>query len=207
MAKPKYETRPVVLTRKPRHIRKLRRILIVCEGEKTEPNYFKSFPSNPIVYDTIEVTGIGNNTVFVVNEAIRLRNKALKDGEPYIEVWAVFDKDDFPVSDFEKAVQLAMENHIKYAYSIESFELWYLLHFNYYDTGMSRSVYIEKLSSLLGKTYRKNDVTMYKTLSRKMHTALKNASTLYTRQCCKPIAEQNPVTLVFLLVQKLAGSV
>jgi hypothetical protein len=88
----------------------------------------------------------------VVNEAIRLRDKAAKDGEPYIEVWVVFDKDDFPVSDFEKAVQLAADNHIKCAYSIESFELWYLLHFNYYDTRISRDEYSKKVSSLLGKT-------------------------------------------------------
>jgi len=27
--------------------RKLRRILIVCEGTKTEPNYFKKFKANP----------------------------------------------------------------------------------------------------------------------------------------------------------------
>ena len=207
MAKSKYETRPAILTRKPYRVRKIRRILIVCEGEKTEPNYFKSFPANPVVYDAIKVAGVGNNTCFVVNEAIRLRDKAVKEGEPYIEVWAVFDKDDFTVSDFEKAVQIAAGNYIKCAYSIESFELWYLLHFNYYDTGISRNEYIKKLSSLLGKPYNKNDETMYKTLFRKMNTAIKNASTLYTRQCCKSLTEQNPVTLVFQLVQRLTESV
>jgi hypothetical protein len=35
--------------------RKLRRMLIVCEGEKNEPNYFRQFPENPEVYDNIEV--------------------------------------------------------------------------------------------------------------------------------------------------------
>jgi hypothetical protein len=32
-------------------VRELRRFLIVCEGEKTEPNYFRKFPDNPEVYD------------------------------------------------------------------------------------------------------------------------------------------------------------
>jgi hypothetical protein len=203
MTRKHHEIRSVVLTRKPRRIRQLRRILIVCEGEKTEPNYFKAFPANPVVYDDIDIKGIGNNTVFVVNEAVRLRDEADKKGEPYIEVWVVFDKDDFPLSDFEKAVATATTNKIKCAYSIESFEIWYLLHFNYYDTGMSRSDYIEKLSTLLERPYTKNDETMYKTLSRKMKVAIKNASTLYNRQCCKPFADRNPVTLVFQLVERL----
>ncbi len=203
MTRKHHETRSVVLTRKPRRIRHLRRILIVCEGEKTEPNYFKAFPANPVVNDDIDIKGIGTNTVFVVNEAVRLRDEADKKGEPYIEVWVVFDKDDFPLSDFEKAVATATTNRIKCAYSIESFEIWYLLHFNYYDTGMSRSDYIEKLSTLLERPYTKNDETMYKTLSRKMKVAIKNASTLYNRQCCKPLADRNPVTLVFQLVERL----
>jgi len=60
-----------------------------------------------------------------------------------------------------------------------------------------------KLSVLLKKTYTKNDETMYKTLSRKMKVAIKNASTLYNRQCGKPLGARNPVTLVFQLVERL----
>jgi len=44
---------------------------------------------------------------------------------------------------------------------------------------------------------------MYKTLSRKMKVAIKNASTLYNRQCGKPLGARNPVTLVFQLVERL----
>ena len=53
------------------NIRKLRRFLIVCEGEKTEPNYFKKFPENPEVYDKIDIHGIGYNTISLIKEAIR----------------------------------------------------------------------------------------------------------------------------------------
>jgi hypothetical protein len=83
--------------------RTLRRILIVCEGEKTEPNYFRKFPENPEVYDRIDIHGTGYNTVSLVNEAIRLKNEALKKREPYIEVWCVFDKDDFSTEHFIQA--------------------------------------------------------------------------------------------------------
>jgi hypothetical protein len=47
-------------------VRKLRRILIVCEGEKTEPNYFKGFQTNPEVYDSIDIHGTGYNTVSLI---------------------------------------------------------------------------------------------------------------------------------------------
>ena len=45
--------------------------LIVCEGEKTEPNYFKSFKTNvkSFVY-TIETLGEGSNTKDLVKRTI-----------------------------------------------------------------------------------------------------------------------------------------
>ena len=84
MRKDVHQVRPAVLTRNSSRKRKLRRILIVCEGEKTEPNYFKSFPENPEVYDALDVTGLGNNTVAVVKKAIELRDAAEKKNEPYM---------------------------------------------------------------------------------------------------------------------------
>ncbi len=49
------------------NVRELRqRFLIVCEGEKTEPNYFNSFRVPGVV---IDVRGIGENTVRLVERA------------------------------------------------------------------------------------------------------------------------------------------
>ena len=197
--------RSVDLVRVPKRKRHIRKILIVCEGEKTEPAYFKKFPEKPEVFDVLDVKGIGNNTIFVVNKAIELRDKAEKDGEPYNEAWAVFDKDDFLQENFEKAINLAAENRINCAYSIECFELWYLLHFNYYDTGMHRNDYFEKLSQLLKQPYTKNSDNMYNLLKDKTNIAIKNARKLYLKQYTQPLSEQNPVTLVFELVEKLKG--
>jgi len=185
------------------NIRPLRRILIVCEGEKTEPNYFKKFPANPEVYDRIDIHGTGYNTVSLVKEAIRLNNEALERKEPYIEVWCVFDKDDFSIDRFQNAINLAKINKIKCAYSIEAFELWYLLHYNFYDSALSRKQYKEKLSELIGKTYQKNDEGMYKVLCSRQRTALQNARKLYLQQFNKPLTDQNPITTVFILAERL----
>ncbi|MBR4791406.1 MAG: RloB domain-containing protein [Treponema sp.] len=198
-----HEKRSVILKRSSKRKRQLRKILIVCEGKKTEPLYFKSFPEKPDVFDSLDVEGVGNNTIFVVKKAIELRDKALKEGNPYIETWAVFDKDDFSQKDFEFAISTAVENKIHVAYSIECFELWYLLHFNYYDTAINRSDYYDKLSILLKQKYEKNNENMYSLLKTRIDTAIKNASKLHVRQMLFPLDEQNPITLVYELVQKL----
>jgi hypothetical protein len=197
-----FQKRKAVLTRL-QNTRKLRRILIVCEGEKTEPNYFRKFPANPEVYDGIDVYGAGYNTVSLINETIRIKKLALQKREPYIETWCVFDKDDFSIELFENAIKLAEKNQIKCAYSIEAFEIWYMLHFNYYATAFSRSQYKGKLSELLKKPYQKNDEEMFSVLKIRQSRAIQNAQKLYYKQCLLPLGEQNPITTVFYLVERL----
>ena len=105
-------------------------VLIVCEGTKTEPNYFEAFAKKQqgvIVYD-IEVKGLGRGTKDVVEKAINLKSK-----NNYDRVWAVFDKDEFPAKDFNDAITLGTQNGIEVAWSNEAFELWYLYHFRLYD--------------------------------------------------------------------------
>lgn len=185
--------------------RRLRRILIVCEGEKTEPNYFKAFPDNPEVYDSLEVEGTGYNTLSLVREAIRLRDEAVRNGQPYIETWCVFDKDSFSDESFFSAIEKARAQNIRCAYSIEAFEIWYLLHFQYCDSQLNRSQYGGKLTELLGRKYRKNDASMYELLLSRQKTAIKHARRLYDEKARLPCREQNPVTLVFRLVERLNG--
>ena len=60
-------------------------------------------------------------------------------------VWVVFDRDDF--NDFNEAIALAERKGYKAAWSNEAFELWYLLHFIYLDTAISRADYIKKLEN------------------------------------------------------------
>ena len=194
------------LTR-PEKNRKLRRILIVCEGEKTEPNYFRKFQADQEVYDSIDVHGTGYNTVSLINEAIRIKNEAVQKREPYSEIWCVFDKDDFSIEAFEYAIRLAGQNQINCAYSIEAFEIWYMLHFNYYDSALSRRQYKEKLSELLKKPYLKNDTEMYSLLKGRRKKAIQNAKRLYNIQCLLPLKDQNPITTVFKLVEQLIDAV
>lgn len=167
-------------------------ILIICEGTKTEPNYFRSFRLTNVTID-----GTGTNTDTIVK-------KAIKESKEYNQVWCVFDKDSFPPHNFNRAIQLA-EKHkkITIAYSNEAFELWYLLHFHYRDTAISRTLYEEKLSDCLGYKYKKNSTTMYEELLDKQETAIKFAENLL-KQYPTPNPEiDNPSTTVHLLVKEL----
>lgn len=172
------------------------RFLIVCEGTKTEPNYFGSFR---VPKDVINVEGLADNTDRIVEEAIRLS----ADGE-YDQVWCVFDRDSFPKKNFNNAFFIAQKNRIKIAYSNEAFELWYLLHFHYYDNAMSRKQYSRLLADNLGSPYKKNSKEMYEILETRQHVAIKNANRLLATYGSGIDPESNnPSTTVHLLVLQL----
>ena len=172
------------------------KFLIVCEGEKTEPNYFESFR---VPKDVVKVVGLGANTLSLVKKAIELQNQ-----DDYDQVWCVFDRDSFPAQNFNNARSLARERGISVAYSNEAFELWYLLHFYYYDTGISRDLYKGKLTKCLGCKYEKNDPDMYETLEDKQKDAIRNAEKLLQSYGPQHNPEKdNPCTAVHQLVQEL----
>jgi len=169
--------------------------LIVCEGEKTEPNYFGKFR---VRGRTVDVRGIGANTDSLVRAAIKLKAKG-----SYDRVWCVFDRDSFPVANFNSAIALAAANGIEVAYSNEAFEIWYLLHFNYHDSGTGRALYEEMLTKRLGSKYFKNDPDMFDKLVSMLPTAIKNAEALMSSYPNPSPVNDNPSTTVYKLVKAL----
>lgn len=174
------------------------RILIVCEGERTEPNYFRCF-----LGANIKVEGFGMNTDTLVKKAIELKEK---EEEPFDQIWCVFDRDDFPSRNFNKAFQLAKNNGINIAYSNEAFELWYLLHMNYLDAGISRGAYITKLNQIMVKDslqYQKNSKFMYAYLLEHQGKAIKHARKLNSPYSPSDPEKDKPSTTVVDLVVEL----
>lgn len=178
------------------------RILIVCEGEKSEPNYFDKFPIKRGKLD-LQIKGTGYNCVSLVEETISLAEKAILDKYPYNQVWCVFDKDEFSDDQFNRACTLAENNKIRVAYSNQAFELWYLLHFSYCDTRLSRAQYVEKLNKLLKHRYQKNSNTMYEELKDLQKDARRNAQKLLSTYKIVNPAKNDPSTKVYKLVDAL----
>ena len=117
-------------------------ILIVCEGENTEPSYFRQFKLSTAI---VKAIGEGYNTVSLVNRTIQIASK-----KHYDQVWCVFDKDDFPANDFNSAIQIAKTNNFGVAYSNQAFEYWIILHLeDHQGGGMHRVDYDKKINNLL----------------------------------------------------------
>ncbi|BDX37306.1 hypothetical protein CYCD_06610 [Tenuifilaceae bacterium CYCD] len=177
--------------------------LIICEGENTEPEYFKSFRLSSARVKTISYTNKGNAINFV-NEAILEKNKRGKDFDNY---WVVFDMDANTKQDFNRAIQLAKTNKFKVAYSNQAFELWYLLHFGYIQNKMHRRLYKRKLDELLPFPYEKDKETakrMYAELLNKQGDAIANAARVYNEigNHHSPADEESSTT-VYQLVESL----
>ncbi len=186
-----------------RKVRKRKRFFIVCEGEKTEPNYFKKFSVN---VDITLIKGRGKDTKSLVEEAIELKNGLESDERD--RVWCVFHRDKNPNNpndsqNFNSAITLARNNGIDVAYSNDAFELWYLLHFNYYHTQISRKDYPDMLTDVLGHKYQKNSETIYEKLKDKQENAIKNAKRLLQEYEPPNPESDNPSTTVHLLVEEL----
>ena len=186
--------------------RNIRKILIVCEGEKTEPNYFKNFPLDKEIID-VDIEETGMNTLSLVKYAIELRDKAELDKNPYIEVWCVFDEDNTPHGNFDNAISCA-NNRIKVAWSNEAFELWYILHFEYLQSAITRHRYCSKLTEILKnkcnkKKYEKNSTEMYSILKSRQKDAIENAKKLCRIHIDIPPSKCKPCTTVYMLVERL----
>lgn len=181
--------------------------LIICEGAETEPNYFRSFPVDKKVI-SLDIKGEGKTHKSLVQEAIKLKEDTEEYDPETDQIWCVFDRDKdgkkpTDKQSFKAAIQMAENNNIKIAYSNDAFELWYLLHFHYYDTAISRKDYQDMLRKLLGHEYQKNSQTIYDELKDKQIDAIKNAKRLL-KQYEPPNPEgDNPSTTVYLLVETL----
>ena len=191
-------------------------ILIVCEGEKTEPEYFKKFPTSNIKVETL---GIGRSNIALVEAAVALWKEKADEGKIFEKLWCVFDRDDFPpekyneaferISAEERKLNLKYRNQtvrkvkIRIAYSNEAFELWYLLHYDYIETGLHRSQYKAMLSERMRKTYKKNDPHMYGLLKTLQADAIRNAKQLEASISRHDKHNHNPSTSVYELVEEL----
>jgi len=192
--------------------------LIVTEGEKTEPLYFKGLEKlinkkiggNLDIYEmpVIEINGEGcaTNALIKKTEELVSKSKIM-----YQNVWVVFDKDDF--WDFDEAIQEGIQKGYNIAWSNQSFEYWIFLHFEYSDSALHRDDWNAKLSELFKKyklgdeKYRKNYENIYDMVDKYdgVNTAIKHAKRRmdnFQETNCKP-SEYDPGTTVYLLVEKL----
>lgn len=193
--------------RKKSGLRKVnRKIFIVCEGDKTEPNYLNqfirecTFPGKAV--DIVEIVKVRKNTAKeLITEAKDLREI------PEDEVWAVFDKDGY--TKHGEAFDLALGKKVNIAFSSISFEFWILLHFKYTTRSFRKADdvinYLKEQNYIID--YEKSDKIIYNKIKDKTEKAITHAGRIRTHQvtanpACK-IYDLNPYTNVDELLKAI----
>lgn len=186
--------------------------LIVCEGKKTEPNYFNGLKKKinekygnkvDVLIPNIEVKGTGMNTTSLVKYTQKTVNHANK---VYGQVWVVFDKDDYNDEQFNSAIDNCNYN---VAWSNPNFELWILSHFKKINRCISKDDVLQELSKEFQKIglgdYEKNDEDIFNkvTTEGKLHTALRNCEYMEEINKGGQASQRNPMTKVYKIVDGL----
>lgn len=153
-------------------------ILIVCGKTETEKNYFLGFKEK-IRLETgkvnIKIINKGASPLEIVQLAVS-EKKASEPNSPFRYIWVIFDKDDYYI---ESAISLANSHNIHIAWSNEAFELWFIYHFEYFTSPLSRGYYKSKLNTYLDTNYEKSDTKIYQRLEKRMDVAIQNARKSY----------------------------
>ena len=186
--------------------------LIVCEGKKTEPNYFNGLKKKinqkygnkvDVLIPNIDIKGTGMNTTSLVKYTQKTVNHANK---VYGQVWVVFDKDDYNDEQFDLAVDNCNYN---VAWSNPNFELWLLAHFKKVNRYISKDDVLQELSKEFQKKclgdYTKNDTNIFDkvTSEGKLHTAIKNCEYMEELKKDGQASQRNPMTKVYKIVNGL----
>jgi hypothetical protein len=132
------------------------RFLIYCEGENTEPVYFKAFElflKSAIIDVQTEPTGV---PMSIARAAVdRARQEGLSKGSvrkpkdsfaQLDQVWAVFDRDDHP--GYSDAIQYCADFGVKVGRSNPCFEVWLILHQENFDRPDHRNQVCRHLQKL-----------------------------------------------------------
>ena len=111
------------------------RVLIVCEGAKTEPLYFKALREEYKLHTAnIEVCNSpGADPMTIIKHAKARYKEAKREGNSFDRVYCVFDKDQHATYQSAiKELENSQPKNIFFAItSVPCFEYWILLHFTY----------------------------------------------------------------------------
>jgi len=189
--------------------------LFVCEGTKTEPNYLQSLIgyANQLSEESpikAEIKGVGKNTESLINSVNNFFDctdefNAKKQGIPYSKVFVLFDKDSFEPKQFDNAIIMAENRGYIPIWSNECFELWYILHYDYYSSDNGRQSYFDRLSKLLKVKYDKaEDIFSIITTDKRLKQAIQYSRKLDCEFTCeKSPSKKVPCTQMFKLIEEI----
>jgi hypothetical protein len=197
------------------------RILIVSEGSKTEPLYFKEIcTANRLQTANIEVqpSQLGTAPIQVVEYARALfkngdKHKGIQP-RAFEQVYAVFDRDDhdsyFDALKKAESLDGKLRNDNKQAVkftaiaSIPCFELWLLLHYEDIRHWLHRDQIVQRLKQPQNfPGYEKGSKLAFSTTRHTLDTAIQRARRLAEQS--NPFIDTEPYTAIVELVELLTN--
>ena len=206
-------------------------LIIACEDSVSAPAYFEMIidklkrEKNISPYSIVIVPHDGRTHPTGVLDNLKNYKKDGLSYKDFDEKWIVIDRDvnykggGHSAEDFNNAFIKAKKLKIKVAYANDSFELWYLLHFEYRTTAIMRDEIIkEVISHLKGideNIFRilnednfkqaKYNKQIFKVLENLQPSATLNAKKLLESYNRHNPEKDNPSTNVYELVEMLTN--
>jgi hypothetical protein len=187
------------------------KVLIACEGKRTEPGYFhairitRRLSERQVVIVPHEGTDPPTIVRAVEEQRAELRRERRWDDE-VDTAWAVFDDDDHQThrpAQWNDALQRARDRNIRLVVSNPCFELWYLLHFQDQNGALTRQTAVQLLRQHVLE-YEKATVLFPDPLQERTEQACQRAQQLLGRAARDELGDfSNPSTNVHLLVRHL----
>jgi len=181
----------------------LPKILIVCEGEKTEPNYFKGLRDElKLSSARVEITGKGaSNPMGVVSFAEKRHREDKDAGFSFDHVFCVFDKNHH--DDYDQALQKidalrSGEDVFHAKVSVPAFEYYLLLHFEYTTSPCTSAQALSRLKKHI-RGYAKGKKDIFAVVRDKLETAKSNARK--SLNAARKSGSDNPLTEAHGLVE------
>jgi len=188
-------------------------VLIVCEGEKTEPIYFNSLKSNlRLAIVEVEIVGEGAAPINVVDRAIELREERKQLARKsitkaaYEVVYCVIDVEaPMPHESLARAIDKAKGNKLDVILSNPCFEYWYILHFRKTSAPFNRSQDAKAALRREHPAYNESDTTIFNVVYPKTSDAIKHSKDVLKEQHneAEDLRDCNPSTHVHKIVEYL----
>lgn len=186
------------------------RILIVCEGGKTEPNYLRELKGSlGLTNADVEICGdeCGSDPASVVNYGIQ----RFAQDPGFDRIFCVFDRD--TRTTYDRAIdrtrrkRMPAGKHLDVVRSIPCFEYWILLHFEFTCATFVKAGFDSACDSVIQRLkkyipgYAKGSKSLYSLLEDR--TAVASEHALRALKNAKAAGTDNPTTEVCYLIDYL----
>jgi hypothetical protein len=191
-----------------------KRILIVCEGEKTEPIYF-NYLKRILRLSSAEICIIGKDCGSDPNSVVGCAIERIQNSkDPYDEAWCLIDTEVPPRLNLNDAYNRAtlsykpprgIQTNLRIILSNPCFEFWYILHFNRTSQTFTSNKKVYSLLKQYIPGYSKSDKNVPERVYEKTKDAVRNSELVLRQQHqdCTNLRNCNPSTHVHKVVQYL----